>query len=217
MAAAGGDEAAVDAGLLARTALVRRLLPGAARKAQTAFGPLETKDVTAFEALLRPEPSAAIRLPDTLAQKARAMLEAAAPPALAGTAAGTAAVHRSGGSRPSPRSNRCWSASPPNRNREKCDQRVGETESPASPSRGARAPSGPDDGLTRHVGGGQNRWQILVLSFAPLNFVRASALAFGLLVTGAARAADPAAPLTAEPSGVSDTDTRVAVAEALGD
>jgi tetratricopeptide (TPR) repeat protein len=71
--------------------------------------------------------------------------------------------------------------------------------------------------LTRHVGGGQNHWQILVLSFAPLNFVRASALAFGLLVSGAARAADPAGPLTAEPNGLSDTDTRVAVAEALGD
>ena len=85
----GTDAAALDAGLLARTALVRRVLAPA--RAKTAFEPLTREQVRDFEALLETSPSGAIKLPEVLRKKARAVLDAAAPARLAGAAAEVAA------------------------------------------------------------------------------------------------------------------------------
>jgi hypothetical protein len=101
LAAAGGDEAAIDTGVVARTALVPRLLARGAGAAAPAFRALDPKEVKAFEALLRPargktsirEPSEGSRrtppgkpssvhaptLPTALAKRATELLEAAAP------------------------------------------------------------------------------------------------------------------------------------------
>jgi len=80
----GIDEAALDTGLLARTALVQRLLrPGR----PTSLTALDRKEVRDFEALLEGEPA---RLPEVLRKKARSILDAATPPPLAGAAAGVA-------------------------------------------------------------------------------------------------------------------------------
>jgi hypothetical protein len=90
---AGVEEAAVDAGLLARTALVRRILerapaPGGAR---VPFEPLEREQVRDFEALLEATAGRAPKLPEVLRKKAEAILEAAASPRLAGAAREVAA------------------------------------------------------------------------------------------------------------------------------
>jgi hypothetical protein len=91
----GVDEAGLDLGLLARTALVRRLL--AARQPQSIddpspppFGPLAAADVRAFEALLQPAKGGPPKLPTTLKRNAAAFLAAAAPAALAAAAASVA-------------------------------------------------------------------------------------------------------------------------------
>jgi hypothetical protein len=90
----GVDEAALDAGLLARTALVRRILsplPGGAAGASAPFEPLEREQVRDFEALLEATPGGPPKLPEVLRKKARAVLEAAAPTRLGGAAAEVAA------------------------------------------------------------------------------------------------------------------------------
>ena len=85
------DEAALDLGLLARTALVGRLVE--ARKSPTIggaappFRPLEAGDVRAFEALLGTTKGGPPKLPVALEKRATAILAAAAPSALAGAAA----------------------------------------------------------------------------------------------------------------------------------
>jgi hypothetical protein len=90
---AGVDEAALDAGLLARTALVRRILaPGPAGGAPAPFAPLEREQLRDFEALLEPTPGGAVKLPEVLERKARAILDAATPARLGG-AAGEVAAH----------------------------------------------------------------------------------------------------------------------------
>jgi Family of unknown function (DUF6178) len=89
------DEATLDLGLLARTALVRRLLDasrepaigGAKAAAARPFAPLEPADVRAFEALLGTTPGGPPRLPVAIEKKAKAILLAAAPPTLAAAAA----------------------------------------------------------------------------------------------------------------------------------
>jgi hypothetical protein len=85
---AGIDQAALDAGLLARTALVRRILERApaAGDARVPFEPLEPAQVRDFEALLESRPGGAAKLPEVLRKKAEAILEVAAPPRLAGAA-----------------------------------------------------------------------------------------------------------------------------------
>jgi hypothetical protein len=91
---AGVEEAALDAGLLARTALVRRILeraPAPAGGARVPFEPLEGEQVRDFEALLEATPGGASKLPEVLRKKAEAILEAAAPPRLAGAAREVAA------------------------------------------------------------------------------------------------------------------------------
>lgn len=80
----GADPAALDAGLLARTVLVKRLL--SVGKAP-AIAPLDASEVRAFESQLRRDKTGPARLPDALAKRARALLEAAAPASLAGAAA----------------------------------------------------------------------------------------------------------------------------------
>jgi Family of unknown function (DUF6178) len=94
----GVDDASLDAGLLARTALVRRILSpesaGAARSkgaGATAFEPLDAEQVRDFEALLETTAGGAVKLPAVLAQKARAILDSALPARLAGAAAEVAA------------------------------------------------------------------------------------------------------------------------------
>jgi hypothetical protein len=88
------DEASLDLGLLARTALVRRLLD--ARKAPAIaftpppFQPLEASDVRAFETLLGGSKAGPPKLPVTIEKKATAILAAAVPAALAGAAASVA-------------------------------------------------------------------------------------------------------------------------------
>jgi hypothetical protein len=79
----GADVAALDAGVLARTVLVRRLLASGPKPAIT---PLDPNEVRAFEAKLRREPSGPPKLPPALAGKAREILVGAAPAALAGAA-----------------------------------------------------------------------------------------------------------------------------------
>jgi Family of unknown function (DUF6178) len=95
-AGTGMDEAGLDLGTLARTALVARLLEGgetkqAARPAQ--FQPLVPDQVKAFEALLkgRGAKSKAPKLPAAMEKNARAILAAAAPPPLGAAAAAVAA------------------------------------------------------------------------------------------------------------------------------
>jgi hypothetical protein len=83
------DEAALDTGLLARTALVARL--GAAGR-PAAFRPLAADEVAAFEATLLGKRDTAPRLPATVAARAAELLNAATPPALA--AAGSAVAAR---------------------------------------------------------------------------------------------------------------------------
>ncbi len=87
---AGLDAAALDAGLLARTALVRRILAPArslgAGAATPSFEPLEPEQVRDFEALLEPAPGGAAKLPEVLAKRAWAILDAATPARLAGAA-----------------------------------------------------------------------------------------------------------------------------------
>ncbi|HVU51907.1 MAG TPA: DUF6178 family protein, partial [Polyangia bacterium] len=71
---AGVEEAALDAGLLARTALVRRILeraPAPGGGARLPFEPLEREDVRHFEALLEATPAGA-KLPEVLRKKAEA-------------------------------------------------------------------------------------------------------------------------------------------------
>ncbi|HEX4407093.1 MAG TPA: DUF6178 family protein [Polyangia bacterium] len=87
----GVDEAAVDAGLLARTALVRLILRRAAENDAGSFEPLEPDDVRDFEALLERAPNGATKLPEVIRKKAKAILDASAPPQLAGAAAPVAA------------------------------------------------------------------------------------------------------------------------------
>jgi hypothetical protein len=89
----GVDDAAVDAGLLARTALVRRLLDrGAAQPATPApLEPLEPDEVRDFQALLEKTSGGAPRLPEVLARRADTLLRGLAPPRLAGAAAAVAA------------------------------------------------------------------------------------------------------------------------------
>jgi hypothetical protein len=89
----GTDDAALDAGVLARTALVHRLLAPASASRQTPAAPLEPltpDELRDFEALLEERPEGPPRLPEVLARKARTILEAATPPSLAGAAAAVA-------------------------------------------------------------------------------------------------------------------------------
>jgi len=84
LADSGADVAALDAGVLARTVLVRRLLaPG--RKAPP-ITPLDPREVRAFETKLRPGRTGPPKLPPALARAARELLVGAAPGALAGAA-----------------------------------------------------------------------------------------------------------------------------------
>ena len=80
----GADAAALDAALLARTVLVRRLL-GAGGKASD-VAPLDPREVRAFESNLVHARSGPPTLPVALAQRARALLAAATPAELAGAA-----------------------------------------------------------------------------------------------------------------------------------
>jgi hypothetical protein len=86
-AVADADEAAIDAGVLARTVLVRRLVSGSA----TVVSAVKPDEVRAFNALVRPARSPRARLPPALEKRARSMLAAAAPPHLAGAASLVAA------------------------------------------------------------------------------------------------------------------------------
>ncbi len=95
-AGTGMDEAGLDLGTLARTALVARLLAGgetkqAARPAK--FQALAPAEVKAFEAMLKPgrTKATAPKLTAALEKNARAILAAAAPPPLAAAAATVAA------------------------------------------------------------------------------------------------------------------------------
>jgi hypothetical protein len=90
---AGVDEAALDAGLLARTALVRRILAPAPPSGgpPVPFEPLEREQVRDFEALLERTPGGGAKLPEVLKKKAEAILGAAAPARLAGAAREVAA------------------------------------------------------------------------------------------------------------------------------
>jgi hypothetical protein len=73
--------------MLARTVLVRRLLaPGG----KGAFDALDARDVQAFESQLQRRRGGPPTLPAALAKRARALLDAATPPALAGAAAAVA-------------------------------------------------------------------------------------------------------------------------------
>jgi Family of unknown function (DUF6178) len=85
------DQAALDFGVIARTALVARLLEGSPGKAaaRAPFRPLAPEQVKAFEALIAGtgKPGAGPpRLPAPLEKTARALLESAAPASLAGAA-----------------------------------------------------------------------------------------------------------------------------------
>ncbi len=82
LGAAAIDDAALDVGLLARTALVGRLagpLPGR----ETPFAALVPSDVAAFEAMLLQTRGGPPRLSPALAARATDILTAATPPALA--------------------------------------------------------------------------------------------------------------------------------------
>jgi hypothetical protein len=83
--ASGADIATLDAGVLARTVLVKRLVtPG---RKPPALAPLDPRDVRGFESKLRRQHGGPPKLPADLARKARETLLAAAPAALAGAAA----------------------------------------------------------------------------------------------------------------------------------
>jgi hypothetical protein len=89
LAGTGADEAALDLGTLARTALVARLLAGGETKRAARpdrFRPLTPADVKAFEALLMGGKRKAPQLSSALGKSARAILAAAAPPAVAAAA-----------------------------------------------------------------------------------------------------------------------------------
>jgi hypothetical protein len=79
--ASGVDAAAIDAGLLARTILVKRLL--SVGNAAGDIAALDAHDVRAFESQLRRGPSGPVELPAAVAKRARAILEAAAPSSIA--------------------------------------------------------------------------------------------------------------------------------------
>jgi hypothetical protein len=81
------DETAVDAGVIARTVLVRRLVSSSA----TVVSALKPDEVRAFNVLVRPARSSRARLPPALEKRARSMLAAAAPPHLAHAASLVAA------------------------------------------------------------------------------------------------------------------------------
>jgi len=86
-----GDGGAIDAGVLARTALVARLLAAdssSKRDQPMSFQPLTTDEVREFEALTRVQGSKdpEMKLSDKLTRKAKQILDAAAPGALAETA-----------------------------------------------------------------------------------------------------------------------------------
>jgi len=86
-----GDGGAIDAGVLARTALVERLLAAdssSKRDQPMSFQPLTTDEVREFEALTRVQGSKdpEMKLSDKLTRKAKQILDAAAPGALAETA-----------------------------------------------------------------------------------------------------------------------------------
>ncbi len=85
----GGDEAALDLGTLARTALVARLLAGGETKRAARpdrFRPLAPADVKAFEALLAGGKGKAPKLSSALAKSARSIFAAAVPAPLAAAA-----------------------------------------------------------------------------------------------------------------------------------
>jgi hypothetical protein len=93
LAGTGADEAALDLGVLARTALVARLLAGGETKRAVRpvrFQPLTPAEVKAFEALLVGGKRKSPQLPPALEKSARASLAAAAPPALAAAAGAVA-------------------------------------------------------------------------------------------------------------------------------
>src|SRR6185312_11471536 len=86
------DESALDFGVVARTALVARLLDaGAASKAPASLRPLRPEQVKAFEGSLTRGPDGRPQLPPALEKQAQAILQAAAPPALAAAARAVAA------------------------------------------------------------------------------------------------------------------------------
>jgi hypothetical protein len=83
-----GDAGAIDAGVLARTALVARLLAAdssSKREQPMSFQPLTTDEVREFEALTRVQGSKdpEMKLSEKLTRKAKAILDAAAPGAVA--------------------------------------------------------------------------------------------------------------------------------------
>jgi hypothetical protein len=84
---AGVDEAAIDAGVLARTALVARLLAPKAGPVATPVVALDADDVRDFEALLEGGEGRAARLPEVLKRKAKTVLDAVTPDALSGAGA----------------------------------------------------------------------------------------------------------------------------------
>ena len=103
----GVDEASLDLGLLARTALVRKLLdtreapkpikdskvpkvPKPVKAPPPAFRPLEESEVRDFEGLLGATKAGPPRLPVAIEKRATAILAAAAPAALAGAAVAVA-------------------------------------------------------------------------------------------------------------------------------
>jgi hypothetical protein len=83
LADSGTDAAAIDAGMLARTVLVKRLLDSGAKGGVAA---LEPREVSAFENNLLQTRSGPPTLPAALAARARALLTAAVPAELAGAA-----------------------------------------------------------------------------------------------------------------------------------
>jgi hypothetical protein len=88
----GADEAALDLGTLARTALVARLIAGGTKRTARPerFGPLAPADVEAFEALLAGRKGKAPQLSAALEKRARAILAGAAPAPLAAAASAVA-------------------------------------------------------------------------------------------------------------------------------
>jgi len=88
LAGTGVDAAAVDAGVLARTLLVGRLLVRVGKSA--AIEALDPAALRAFERQLHRTPTAPAKVPAALAERARAWLTDAAPPVLAGAASSVA-------------------------------------------------------------------------------------------------------------------------------
>jgi len=86
LADSGTDAAALDAGLLARTVLVKRLLGGRA----PAVAALDAREVRAFERQLQRPRTGPIKLPAAFAKRAHELLTGAAPAALASAAAAVA-------------------------------------------------------------------------------------------------------------------------------